>query len=99
MKRLASFTCACVLTLALAGCGNAPDQRAASGAVIGGATGALIGGAATGRAGGAVAGGILGAATGAIIGGTSRPYYVRCARFAFDDYGNRFCVQRYRVYD
>jgi surface antigen len=86
MKKL---ICASVIALTVAAC-NTPGERAAGGALIGGATGAAIGGLATGRAGGAVAGGLIGAAGGAIIGAaTAReqcPYgYYRDRR------GNYYC--------
>jgi len=57
-----------IAALALAGCQTtARENRALTGAAIGGATGAAIGGIAGGSAGAAVAGGVLGAAAGAII--------------------------------
>lgn len=67
------------VTLTLAGCETARQDRQLGGAVIGGGAGALIGGLATNSAGGAVAGGLVGAATGAIIADATRPgrcYYV-----------------------
>jgi len=78
------------MALALAGCQTARQDRALTGAAIGGGTGALIGGLAGGTAGAAVAGGVLGAAAGAIIADATRPgwcyyrnrhgrrVYVRC---------------------
>lgn len=60
-------------SLALAGCGYTPEQRAASGAALGGATGAALGAATGGGVGAALAGGALGAATGAIVGANTRP--------------------------
>lgn len=67
------------MTLTLAGCETARQDRQMGGALIGGGTGALIGGVATRSAGGAVAGGIIGAAAGAIIADATRPgrcYYI-----------------------
>jgi hypothetical protein len=61
------------LTLLLVGCGYTPEQRATSGAALGGATGAALGAGAGGSAGAAVAGGILGAATGAVVGANTAP--------------------------
>lgn len=61
--------------LALAGCQTYQQQRAGTGAVIGGATGAIIGGVAGGSAGSAVAGGVIGAASGAMIGAATAPRY------------------------
>ncbi len=101
MKAPAAITLSLLLATTLAGCGPTPQDRAASGAVLGGATGALIGGAATGKAGGAVVGGVVGAAAGAIIGGTSRPargWEWRCAEWGYDGWGNSVCLRRVRVY-
>lgn len=60
--------------LPLAAC-NAPEDRAAGGALLGGATGAVLGAAVTGTGGGALAGGAIGAASGAVIGATTTPTY------------------------
>jgi hypothetical protein len=108
MQKIFRLTILFISSLALAGCGYTPEQRAVSGAALGGATGAAIG-AATGRgAGAALAGGALGAATGAIVGATTAPpppppgYYgapppppPRCARFGYDAYGNQVCMAYY----
>lgn len=59
--------------LMLAGCQTARQDRALSGALIGGAGGALIGGLAGGTGGAALAGGAIGAAAGGIIGANTRP--------------------------
>jgi surface antigen len=70
--------------LPLAGC-NTPGERATSGA---------FGGLATGRGSGALVGGALGAATGAVIGANTAPQdRRRCTRFAYDEYGERYCVR------
>ncbi|RFB79621.1 hypothetical protein [Methylovirgula sp. 4M-Z18] len=101
MKAPVVIAVSLLLATTLAGCGPTPNDRAASGAVIGGATGALIGGAATGKAGGAVVGGVLGAATGAVIGGTSQPAHGwawRCVDWGYDAWGNSVCLRRARVY-
>ena len=46
---------------------------------------------------GALVGGALGAATGAIIGANTAPAErARCARFAYDRYGDRYCVRYVR---
>jgi hypothetical protein len=63
------------IALALGGCQTYQQQRAASGAMVGGATGAVIGGIAGGSVGSAVAGGAIGAASGAIIGAATTPRY------------------------
>lgn len=92
MNKIIAVGAVSALALSLAAC-NTPGERAAGGAVIGGATGALIGGLATGRAGGAVAGGIIGAAGGAIIGaGTAPQSEVSCYR---DRRGRRICEEVY----
>ncbi|ACK52436.1 conserved hypothetical protein [Methylocella silvestris BL2] len=106
MKNTLPFVVAVAASMALAGCGYTPEQRALSGAGLGGATGAAIGGLAGGNVGSAVLGGVLGAATGAIVGANTRPpnppppppgYYPppppppRCARVVWDAYGNPFC--------
>lgn len=106
MYKTLSFA-ALVVTLALAGCGYTPEQRATSGAGLGGATGAALGAATGGGVGAALAGGVLGAATGAIVGANTRPpppppppvYYpappppARCERWGNDAYGNPVCVR------
>lgn len=94
-----------IMGLLLAGCGYTPDQRAASGAAIGGASGLALGAAAGGSPGAALAGGVLGAATGAIIGANTQPpppppgYYPppppRCAHWGYDVYGRPFCTAWY----
>ncbi len=84
----------------LAAC-NTPGERAAGGALIGGAAGAAIGGLATGRVGGAVVGGVIGAAGGAIVGGATAPTpppQPVCPGYApylrYDAYGQPFCSRR-----
>jgi uncharacterized protein YcfJ len=67
------------IALSLGAC-TAREERAGTGALIGGAAGAVVGGLATGRAGGAVAGGVIGAAGGAIIGSATTPRYHRYHR-------------------
>lgn len=76
---------AAALALTLAGCQTAREDRAMSGALIGGGTGALVGGLAGRSAGAAVAGGVIGAAAGAIIADATRPGY--CYRV--NRYGRR----------
>jgi hypothetical protein len=78
--------------LVLAGC-NSPGDRAAGGAVIGGATGALIGAAVSGgRPGATLAGAAIGATGGAIVGASTAR---QCARYGYDYYGNTVCVRYY----
>jgi hypothetical protein len=82
MKKLMTIVAASAMTLSVAAC-NTPGERAAGGALIGGASGAAIGAVAGGGR-GALIGGALGAGAGAIVGaGTApRPGYGRggCAR-------------------
>jgi hypothetical protein len=108
MYKTPSFAALVVTSLALASCGYTPEQRATSGAGLGGATGVALGAATGGGVGAALAGGVLGAATGAIVGANTRPapspppaYYrappppARCARWGYDPYGNPVCVGYY----
>jgi len=111
MKTLFPLAAIAAASIALAGCGYTPEQRAVSGGAIGGATGAAIGAATGGGVGAALVGGALGAATGAIVGANTRPanppppppgYYPpppppqACARIVYDPYGNAFCQGYYR---
>jgi len=75
--------------LALAGCQTARQDRALTGAAIGGASGAVIGGVAGGTAGSALAGGVIGATAGAIIGANVRGQ--RC--YAYTRSGRRVRVR------
>jgi hypothetical protein len=84
MHKTLPFAALVVTSLALTGCGYTPEQRATSGAALGGATGAALGAATGGGGGAALAGGALGAASGAIVGANTRPvpppppaYYLR----------------------
>jgi len=107
MQNIFPLTILIIWSIALAGCGYTPEQRAVSGAALGGATGAAIGAAAGRGPGAALAGGALGAATGAIVGANTAPpppppppgYYgappPRCARVGYDAYGNQVCMAYY----
>jgi hypothetical protein len=106
MQKIFPLTMLIILSIALAGCGYTPEQRAVSGAALGGATGAAIGAATHGGVGAALAGGALGAATGAVVGANTAPpppppgYYgapppPRCARVGYDAYGNQVCMAYY----
>jgi hypothetical protein len=106
MQKIFPLTILIISSIALAGCGYTPEQRAVSGAALGGATGAAIGAATHGGVGAALAGGALGAATGAVVGANTAPpppppppYYgappPRCARFGYDAYGNQGCMAYY----
>ena len=77
MKKIISALAAGALALSVAGC-YTPGERAAGGAVLGGAAGAALGAAATGRASGALAGAAVGAASGAVIGAATAPVQGRC---------------------
>ncbi|HEY4141357.1 MAG TPA: lipoprotein [Pseudolabrys sp.] len=59
--------------LALAGCQTVQQDRALTGAAIGGIAGTAIGAAAGGSVGSAVAGGLIGAGTGGLIGAATAP--------------------------
>jgi osmotically inducible lipoprotein OsmB len=92
MKKIVTIAVVSALALGLAAC-NSPGERAAGGALIGGATGAAIGGLATGRGSGALVGGLIGAGTGAVIGASTAPEPgVSCYR---DRYGRRICEEVY----
>ena len=97
MKKFLSVA-AIVLAAASLGACNSPGERAAGGALIGGAAGAAIGGLATGRVGGALAGGVIGAAGGAIVGAATAPPQAACPPRApylrYDAYGEPFCSYR-----
>lgn len=76
------FLIVAAAALALAGCQTVEQDRALTGAVIGGAAGTAIGAAAGHSVGAAVAGGAVGAAAGGIIGASTTPRgpcYVRDA--------------------
>ena len=95
MTKSLALIAALTSALALAGCNsNDRGDRTVGGAVLGGVAGAVVGGAVTGRAGGAVVGGLVGATAGAIVGANTTPRR-RCARTAYDEYGNVVCVAYY----
>lgn len=67
-------------TLALGGCQTVQQDRALTGAAIGGVAGTAIGAATGGTVGSAVAGGLIGGAAGGLIGASTargEPCYVR----------------------
>jgi hypothetical protein len=85
MKKILITAC---VALSLGACAQTESEnRALTGAALGGATGAIIGGAATGRAGGALAGGAIGAAGGAMIGAATTPQ----RQCYYDEWGRRIC--------
>ncbi|MCP8937272.1 hypothetical protein NK718_01985 [Alsobacter sp. SYSU M60028] len=78
------------VALSLGACAQTEaDNRALTGAALGGATGAVVGGLATGKAGGALAGGAIGAAGGAILGAATTPR--RYGDCYYDGWGRRVC--------
>jgi osmotically inducible lipoprotein OsmB len=88
MKKILAAALAGALTLSTAAC-YTPGDRAAGGALLGGAAGAALGAAATGRPGGALAGAALGAASGAVVGAATAP---PCPYGTYrDPYGNIYC--------
>ncbi|WP_342361292.1 hypothetical protein [Terrarubrum flagellatum] len=93
MKKLVTLASVALVGLSVAAC-NTPSERAAGGAILGGATGAAIGGLATGRAGGAVVGGLIGAAAGGVLGAATAacPDGYLLVR---DRYGRDVCAPRY----
>jgi osmotically inducible lipoprotein OsmB len=97
MKKFFVMAAVALTVGGLAAC-NTPGERAAGGALIGGAAGAAIGGLATGRVGGALVGGVVGAAGGAIVGAATAPAQASCPPQApyvrYDAYGNPFCSRR-----
>jgi osmotically inducible lipoprotein OsmB len=97
MKKFLVISAVVLAVSGLAAC-NSPGERAAGGAVLGGAAGAVIGGLATGRVGGAVAGGVIGAAGGAIVGAATTPAQPQCPGRApylrRDAYGELYCSPR-----
>lgn len=94
MKKVLVAAVALATALPLVGC-YTPEQRAAGGALLGGASGAAIGAAVSGgRAGGTLAGAAIGAASGAVLGAATAPPRA-CARWGWDYYGNRVCVAYY----
>ena len=88
MRKIITASLAGAMALSLGAC-YSPGDRAAGGALLGGATGAAIGAAASGgRAGGTLLGAGLGAATGAIVGAGTAP----CPYGTYRDYyGNVYC--------
>ncbi len=73
MKLVQMSLIAGALALAVAGC-TPQEQRAGTGALVGGGLGAAVGAIATnGDAGGALVGGAIGAASGAMIGAATAP--------------------------
>lgn len=75
MKKVLTIT---TLALALAGCQTVQQDRALSGAVIGGVAGTAVGAVAGRSVGGAVVGGVVGATAGGLIGAaTAQPCYAR----------------------
>jgi len=93
MKKTFTLALAMAGALSMSGCYTPYQQTGTlAGGAIGAGSGALIGSALTGgSAGGAIAGGLLGAGTGALIGNAATAPRHRCARWGWDQWGNRFC--------
>jgi hypothetical protein len=98
MRKASYAVMAGAMAVALSGC-YTPGDRALGGAAIGGLGGAGIGALASGgRAGGTLAGAAIGAASGAAVGALTAPPPApppECARWGWDDYGNRMCIAYY----
>ena len=95
MNKLVIIVAALAIALPLAAC-NTPGDRAAGGALLGGAAGAALGGLATGRPGGVLAGAAIGAAGGAIAGAATTPApQAQCAEWGYDSQGNPVCLAAY----
>ncbi len=94
MKKITAIATVFAISLSLAAC-NSPGDRAAGGALLGGAAGAAIGAAATGRPGGVLAGAAIGAASGAVVGAATAPQERGCAEWGYDAYGNPVCLAAY----
>lgn len=100
MTKISAGVVLLLAAIGLSACGYTPQQRATSGAALGGVAGAALGAAAGGSLGSTLAGGVLGAATGAIVGANTRPPPrrppppppPRCVRWGHDVYGNPFCI-------
>ncbi len=82
-----------LFALGLAGCGQRPEDRAASGALIGAGTGAILGSAVSGTAGGALIGAAVGGASGAVVGAATTPTGPR-ERCWINRYGEEVCRVR-----
>lgn len=82
-----------ILSLTLAGCVGARNERMAQGAGIGAVGGAVIGGVASRSVGGAVVGGVAGAVVGAVVADATGHHkaYQRCYR---DSYNRTVCHNR-----
>ena len=81
---------AIVATLALAGCGTDPGDRAASGGLIGAGAGAVIG-AATGNP---AAGAAIGGVAGAVVGASTDPCSLDLGNPVWKDHGGRAAYER-----
>ena len=80
MQKLIIVAIVAVAALALGGCQTVQQERALTGAAIGGIAGTAIGAATGGTVGSAVAGGLIGGAAGGLIGASTapaEPCYVR----------------------
>jgi hypothetical protein len=77
-------------TLALAGCGTNPGDRAVSGGLLGAGAGAIIGGA----TGNAATGAAIGAVSGAVIGAATDPCTLNLGDPFWHEHGGRAGYER-----
>ncbi|MCL2450893.1 MAG: glycine zipper domain-containing protein [Polyangiaceae bacterium] len=103
MTRILALSLALATAVSATGCQTPQQQNAFTGGTLGSGAGALIGSAVSHAPGGALAGAAIGAATGAAIGAAATPRPTayggqpprRCAHWAYDYYGDRFCARLY----
>ena len=90
--RLKNFAAGALVaaSLALAGCGTDPGDRAASGGLLGAGAGAVIG-AATGNP---AAGAVIGGAAGAVVGAATDPCTLDLGNPVWKDHGGRAAYER-----
>jgi uncharacterized protein YcfJ len=93
MTRILARSLALTGAMSMSACQTSQQTGTLAGGAIGAGTGALIGSAVSGgSAGGAIAGGVIGAGTGALIGNAVARPHRHCARWGFDQFGNRVCL-------
>jgi hypothetical protein len=104
MTRTPALSLALFTAVSVVGCQTPQQQNALTGGTLGSGAGTLIGSAVSHAPGGALAGAAIGAATGAAIGAAAAPQPTsssggqpprRCAQWAYDYYGDRFCARLY----
>ena len=96
MKKMIALALAFAGAMSVSACQTSQHTGTLAGGTIGAGTGALIGSAVSGGgAGGAIAGGVIGAGTGALVGNRVTRPHRHCARWGFDQNGNRVCLAFY----